>query len=78
MCLLVATAVMISVTASAQKQKNFGYPITPVPFTQVKVAPNTFWGQRIEASFLHKHSNAHIVNYDKKVLELVLVIKLDV
>ena len=27
-----------------------GYPITPVPFTQVKVAPGTFWGQRLEAS----------------------------
>lgn len=27
-----------------------GYPITPVPFTSVKVAPATFWGQRLEAS----------------------------
>ena len=27
-----------------------GYPITPVPFTQVKVTPGTFWGQRLEAS----------------------------
>ena len=27
-----------------------GYPITPVPFTSVKVAPGTFWGQRLEAS----------------------------
>ena len=27
-----------------------GYPITPVAFTQVKVAPGTFWGQRLEAS----------------------------
>ncbi|MCR4958694.1 MAG: glycoside hydrolase family 127 protein [Prevotella sp.] len=27
-----------------------GYPITPVPFTQVKVAPGTFWGQRLQAS----------------------------
>ena len=32
--------------AVAQK----GYPITPVPFTQVKVTPGTFWGQRLEAS----------------------------
>ena len=32
--------------AVAQK----GYPITPVPFTQVKVAPATFWGQRLQAS----------------------------
>lgn len=27
-----------------------GYPITPVPFTSVKVAPETFWGQRLQAS----------------------------
>ena len=32
--------------AVAQK----GYPITPVPFTAVKVTPGTFWGQRLEAS----------------------------
>ena len=32
--------------AGAQK----GYPITPVPFTAVKVTPGTFWGQRLEAS----------------------------
>jgi DUF1680 family protein len=35
---------------SAQKQKSGGYPITPVPFTQVKVAPHSFWGQRLETS----------------------------
>ena len=27
-----------------------GYPITPVPFTSVKVTPGTFWGQRLETS----------------------------
>ena len=27
-----------------------GYPITPVPFTSVKVTPGTFWGQRLQAS----------------------------
>ena len=32
--------------AVAQK----GYPITPVPFTSVKVTPGTFWGQRLQAS----------------------------
>lgn len=37
--------------AHAQKQQaSAGYPITPVPFTSVKVAPGTFWGQRLEAS----------------------------
>ncbi len=34
----------------AQETQTFGYPITPVPFTQVKVTPGTFWGQRLEAS----------------------------
>ena len=38
---------------SVEAQKNHGYPITPIPFTQVtqvKVVNNTFWGQRLEAS----------------------------
>ena len=29
---------------------NNGYPIGQVPFTSVKVMPNTFWGQRIKAA----------------------------
>lgn len=33
-----------------KKQQNGGYPISPVPFTSVKVTPGTFWGQRLEAS----------------------------
>lgn len=33
----------------AQK-KSGGYPITPVPFTKVKVVNHSFWGQRLEAS----------------------------
>lgn len=38
-------------TASAQKtHTQAGYPISPVPFTAVKVTPGTFWGQRLEAS----------------------------
>ena len=27
-----------------------GYPYTQVPFTSVKIAPNTFWGDRIQAA----------------------------
>ena len=34
----------------AQETAQQGYPISPVPFTQVKVTPGTFWGQRLEAS----------------------------
>ena len=38
-------------TGNIQAQsENSGYPITPVPFTAVKVTPNTFWGQRLQAS----------------------------
>ena len=36
-------------TANAQKQANAGYPISPVPFTSVKVN-DAFWGQRLKAS----------------------------
>ena len=49
----IALAAAIILTASAaQKQKGqaHGYPISPVPFTSVKVTPGTFWGQRLEAS----------------------------
>ena len=37
-------------TAQSAKQPSHGYPISPVPFTSVKVKPGTFWGQRLEAS----------------------------
>ncbi len=47
--LLLSVLVSPSLTASAQKSDG-GYPITPVPFTSVKVSPNSFWGQRLEAS----------------------------
>ena len=46
-----ALAAMILLPAAAQKkQPTSGYPISPVPFTSVKVTPGTFWGQRLEAS----------------------------
>ena len=38
------------VPAAQAQSENAGYPITPVPFTAVKVTPGTFWGQRLEAS----------------------------
>lgn len=42
-------AFVAAIGAQAQSDKS-GYPITPVPFTAVKVTPNTFWGQRLQAS----------------------------
>ncbi len=49
----IITAIAMAMTvasATAQKSNAQGYPITPVPFTHVKVTPGTFWGQRLEAS----------------------------
>ena len=41
----------VTLTGHAQqRQPQAGYPINPVAFTSVKVAPGTFWGQRIEAA----------------------------
>ena len=47
--LMIAIALCGGIKAYAQSE-NAGYPITPVPFTSVKITPNTFWGQRLEAS----------------------------
>ena len=48
---LLTFAATIVMLLSTQAQKRLsGYPITPVTFTSVKVAPNSFWGQRLEAS----------------------------
>ena len=44
-----ALSALFAQGALAQNDKS-GYPITPVPFTSVKVTPGTFWGQRLEAS----------------------------
>ena len=45
--LLITWAVAGLCLTSAVAQK--GYPITPVPFTAVKVLPQSFWGQRLDA-----------------------------
>lgn len=39
-----------SATSSYGQSDKSGYPITPVPFTAVKVEPLSFWGQRLQAS----------------------------
>ena len=46
------TAIIISfiITHLSFSVAQTGYPITPIPFTQVKVTPGRFWGQRLEAS----------------------------
>ena len=42
-------AALAALPVLAQTQSG-GYPINPVPFTSVKITPNTFWGQRLDAS----------------------------
>ena len=44
------TTAILSPTATASHKSSHGYPITPVPFTVVRVSPHTFWGQRLQAS----------------------------
>ena len=48
--LLMTMLVLSSITGMSAQSDKSGYPITPVPFTSVKITPNTFWGQRLEAS----------------------------
>ena len=48
--LLSAVCLSAVLAATAKGKANGGYPITPVPFTSVKVVGNSFWGQRIETS----------------------------
>ena len=42
-------AACLALSVCAQKNGHTGYPITPVPFTAVKVN-DAFWGQRLKAS----------------------------
>ena len=48
--LVVLTLIVIGVRAQKTDVVNNGYPIGQVPFTAVKIMPNTFWGQRIKAA----------------------------
>lgn len=45
---IVIIAALMALPLPAQK-KSHGYPVSPVPFTQVKVTDH-FWGQRLDAS----------------------------
>ena len=49
--ILAALTAIVSLSGCTKKgEQAGGYPITPVPFTSVKVENNSFWGQRLEAS----------------------------
>jgi hypothetical protein len=43
-------AVLLLMTSFVPSFAQSGYPYTQVPFTAVKIAPNTFWGDRIQAA----------------------------
>ena len=47
---LIIVSLSVNHALAQKKQQASGYPISPVPFTSVKVTPGTFWGQRLEAS----------------------------
>jgi Uncharacterized protein conserved in bacteria len=46
---LAVALLSLSIAMQAQVKQSGGYPITPVPFTSVKVT-DSFWGQRLKAS----------------------------
>ncbi|MBO7109300.1 MAG: glycoside hydrolase family 127 protein, partial [Prevotella sp.] len=48
--MMLAAAMLLTAQAAKIQTRSNGYPISPVPFTAVKVTPGTFWGQRLEAS----------------------------
>ena len=48
--LVLCMVVTLTMQAKKQTTRTNGYPIAQVPFTAVKVAPNTFWGDRIRAA----------------------------
>ena len=50
MTIALGVAIMLPIGAQKKQTAANGYPISPVPFTAVKVTPGTFWGQRLEAS----------------------------
>ncbi len=48
--LMVGVMVAFSMHAKTGNAQHNGYPIDAVPFTAVKIAPQSFWGQRIHAA----------------------------
>ena len=43
-------AILLQAQPATSVPASGGYPIDPVPFTSVKVTPDSFWGQRLKAS----------------------------
>ena len=48
--LLSAAVAMPTMAQKNAKTLSNGYPFTQVPFTSVKITPNTFWGARLQAA----------------------------
>ena len=48
--MLFCLTMVLSMQAKKEAARTNGYPITQVPFTAVKITPNTFWGDRIRAA----------------------------
>lgn len=46
----ILTTLFVTASCMIMLAQSNGYPITQVPFTSVKVTPNTFWGDRIKAA----------------------------
>ena len=44
------TVLTVTTSSLNAQLKGSGYPTDPVPFTNVKVVENSFWGQRLKAS----------------------------
>ncbi len=47
---LVVFCAALTLPSVAQQPLSNGYPYAQVPFTSVKIAPNTFWGDRLDAA----------------------------
>ena len=69
---------LLAVVSLQAQTPSAGYPIDPVPFTSVKVAPDSFWGQRLKASrevtiplaFSKCESEGRYVNFEKAARQL--------
>ena len=48
--MMLCMGIALTLQAKKEQVRTNGYPISQVPFTAVKVTPNTFWGDRIRAA----------------------------